>query len=325
MTRPGTRVRAIAARLCDARTMQRYVDPTIADLQAEYEEATKRGNRRESARIWIIGHVAVIQVVSLQVGLRTMDSLRELTDEDRRAVRRTVLGSITMIVVTSMIFVAPFLAELFDHSGSANLALYLIPQALPLSIPVGVLFGILWGLGRISPSRPTFGLVVMLAIGASLASFSVLAWVMPGANQAFRVAVGGPGVVKGPNELTIGELRERIQLSERQLPPGSSRRPHLALSYHGRWAMGAAPFALAVFALSVTRARKSGRMMPFMVAPIVTFCYYVLMYGARELGLDRTISPFAAAWAPNATFLIVSAAIVCASMQRRTSHASAVR
>ena len=43
MTPPGTRLRALAARLCAAITMERLVDPAIADLQAEYEEASRTG------------------------------------------------------------------------------------------------------------------------------------------------------------------------------------------------------------------------------------------------------------------------------------------
>ena len=53
MTRPGTRLRAMAARLFDAQTMERYVDPAVADLEAEYEDAAARGHRRESARIYL--------------------------------------------------------------------------------------------------------------------------------------------------------------------------------------------------------------------------------------------------------------------------------
>lgn len=53
MTRPGTRLRAIAARLFDAQTMERYVDPAVTDLQTEYEETAKRGRRRERARVFV--------------------------------------------------------------------------------------------------------------------------------------------------------------------------------------------------------------------------------------------------------------------------------
>jgi putative ABC transport system permease protein len=43
MTPPGTRLRALAARLLDARTVEYLVDPAIADLQAEYEDVSRRG------------------------------------------------------------------------------------------------------------------------------------------------------------------------------------------------------------------------------------------------------------------------------------------
>jgi lipopolysaccharide export LptBFGC system permease protein LptF len=50
-------------------------------------------------------------------------------------------------------------------------------------------------------------------------------------------------------------------------------------------------------------------MMPVVVGGAVLFAYYVIMYSAWGLGLDRTISPFAAAWTPNTAFLMLSLAI----------------
>src|SRR6185436_6723588 len=43
MKPPGTRLRALAARLLSASTMDYLVDPAIADMQAEYEDAWRRG------------------------------------------------------------------------------------------------------------------------------------------------------------------------------------------------------------------------------------------------------------------------------------------
>ena len=76
MTRPGTRLRAIAARLFDAQTMERYVDPAVTDLQTEYEETVQRGRRRERARVFVAGYIGVIQVISIQGGLKAIDTLR---------------------------------------------------------------------------------------------------------------------------------------------------------------------------------------------------------------------------------------------------------
>ncbi len=61
MTPPGTRLRALAARLCTPMTMERLVDPAIADLQAEYEEATGSVWRRRW--IWVRGHIAFVTML----------------------------------------------------------------------------------------------------------------------------------------------------------------------------------------------------------------------------------------------------------------------
>jgi Lipopolysaccharide export system permease LptF/LptG len=310
MRRPGTRIRAIAAYLFDARTMQRFVDPTHADLQAEHEDAVKCGRRWESARIWIVGHIALLQVVALHGGLRAMETLRDLTGDDRRAVLRTVVASTAIIVIGTLVLaMVPFVNFVSrDYPRSVERAFYLIPQALPLSVPVGLTFGILWGLGHMSPSPRTRTIVLMLAFGASLASFAMLAWVVPNSNQAFRVSMMGRPLPKGDNELTIGELRQRLNAGTRQFPllASASAPPRLALNYHGRWALGSASFFLAVFAVALTSRRRWGRIVLFFAGGVVLFVYYVIMYSARALGLDQTISPFVAAWTPNVAFLMLS-------------------
>jgi lipopolysaccharide export LptBFGC system permease protein LptF len=216
------------------------------------------------------------------------------------------------------------MGQLWSHPRFVDLAVYLIPQALPLSIPVGLMFGILWALGRVPVSRTVLVLVLLLALGGSLVSFATLAWVMPNANQAFRAAAAGGPVARGANELTIGELRRRIQTA-RTLSPASLPGPNLALNYHRRWALGLTPFVLAVFGIIFTRARTCGRVMPFVLGPIVIFGYYFIMYAARELGADRAISPFAAAWAPNAVLLMVSAAVLSFQLPRRKRNAPGSR
>jgi hypothetical protein len=305
MKRPGTRIRAIAKSLCNARTMERFVDPTIADLQSEYEEAVNDGRTWERARIWIAGHIAVIQVIALHGGLKAMDIPRDLTDDDRRAVLRTILASTVIAVigtlVLAMIPVKTF-ATLFDLRRALELSFYLIPGALPISIPIGLTFGTLWGLRRMWASRRTRMAVLLLAFGASLASFATLAWVMPASNQAFRVSMLGRPLPKGPNELTIGELRQRLAT------PSDS--PSLALAYHARWALGSAPFFLAVFALTFTSRRQWSRAMLVLSGVVMFFIYYVVMSSARGLGLDQTIPPIAAAWAPNLAFVMLSLVIM---------------
>jgi len=123
-------------------------------------------------------------------------------------------------------------------------------------------------------------------------------------------------VAKGPNELTIGELRERIK-NPSPLSPAYPSAPRSARTYYERWALGATPFVLAMFAMIVATGRKSGRAMPFVLSPIVIFGFYALMQASRNLGLDRTLSPFVAAWTPNAIMLMLSAAVMSLRVLRR--------
>jgi lipopolysaccharide export LptBFGC system permease protein LptF len=298
MRRPGTRLRAIAARLCNPRTMQRVIDPTISDLQAEFEDARERGRRWEAARIWIAGHMALLRVIALHGGLTTMEALRDLPGDDRRAVVRTIAATST-IVIGGTLFLAmvPFMnAVLRSDPRSLELAVYLVPQVLPLSIPVGVLFGILWGLVRVS--RPTRAVVLLLAFGASAVSFTNVAWLVPISNQAYRTSIAGQPLPKGDSELKLGELRQRLESGTR-----------MALNYHARWALGAAPLALAVFAVAFA-SRRQWSLMSFFAGCVAVLGSGVVIYSARELGLARTVSPFAAAWVPNLAFLMLSAAIM---------------
>ena len=93
MKRPGARLRAIVARLCCAQTMERLVDPTLADLQAEYETAVSGNRKWESRRIFVLGHIALIQVMAVHGGMRAMGILDDRTScperRERTYVRRT--------------------------------------------------------------------------------------------------------------------------------------------------------------------------------------------------------------------------------------------
>jgi lipopolysaccharide export LptBFGC system permease protein LptF len=303
MTRPGTRIRAIAARVCDARTMERIVDPTVSDLQTEYEDAVAHGRRWERARIWIVGHLALVQVIVLHGGLMGMNTRRDRTSDDRRAVRRTVAASVAITIVGTIFFTVEPFANLVSRSRPHILefAFYAIPQALPVSIPIGLTFGVPWGLGRMSTSRRTRAAVLALALGASVVSFTMLAWAIPVSNQAFRVAIVGRSLSKGANELTLGELRQQAAHSD-------SRR--LALSYHQRWALASAPLVLALFAVACTSRRRWRRMMQFLAGALAIAVYYAIMLWTLDAGRDELISPFAAAWAPNAALLTLSFVIM---------------
>ena len=71
MTRPGTWLRVLAARLLDASTVDLLVDPAIADMQAEYEEASRMGPAWRKHRIRLRGYLSFWTMIVLRQALDT--------------------------------------------------------------------------------------------------------------------------------------------------------------------------------------------------------------------------------------------------------------
>jgi putative ABC transport system permease protein len=63
MKPPGTRLRSVAARLLDASTVNYLVDPAIADMQAEYEDASRRGLAWRKRWICLRGYLSFLTMI----------------------------------------------------------------------------------------------------------------------------------------------------------------------------------------------------------------------------------------------------------------------
>ena len=108
MKPPGTRLRALAARLLDARTVEYLVDPAIADVQAEYEDASRRGLAWRKRWICLRGYFSFFaMIVAHGRAVRAMNGgltpLRGLSLDVRLGLRLlvkhiglTVVGTIAM-------------------------------------------------------------------------------------------------------------------------------------------------------------------------------------------------------------------------------------
>jgi hypothetical protein len=94
MTRPGDWLLAMAVRWCSDMMMARVIEPGLADLQSEYQEAISCGRVWESRWIRIAGYVVFLKVIVLCGWEGMMQSLRGWTPDDRRILVRTIEGSI---------------------------------------------------------------------------------------------------------------------------------------------------------------------------------------------------------------------------------------
>ena len=65
--KPGTRLRSFANRVCSRATMDRLIDPVIADMQCEHEQASRRGRPWERRWTLVQGCLAFWKILALHV------------------------------------------------------------------------------------------------------------------------------------------------------------------------------------------------------------------------------------------------------------------
>jgi putative ABC transport system permease protein len=110
MRPPGTLLRALAARLFAANTMDYLIDPAIADMQAEYEDASRAGLTWRKRWIRLRGYLAIAMMIvahgraakTINVGLAP---LRGLSLDLRLGLRLLVKhGGLTVVGTVAMAF-----------------------------------------------------------------------------------------------------------------------------------------------------------------------------------------------------------------------------
>ena len=187
--RPGTRLRALAARMCSEKTMARLIDPAIADLQIEYAQAIGAGRTWIAFGALLVGYMALAKVLVL-CGLRGAKQAHDnWDDDDRRNLRRVLWCSAVATLAFAFVVEMPALRNEPAISSPARaglLLVYLTPAALAGSIPIGILAGTALGLNGRSLSRRLLGCVLLAAIMTSAGAFANVGWVVPASNQLYR-------------------------------------------------------------------------------------------------------------------------------------------
>ena len=297
MTRPGTRLRALARRLCGTTTMERVIDPAIADLQHEYEDAVRRGLIWRSRGVVMAGYIAFARVTAIAVIERVLNA-RIVADD--RAVVRTLFFSLAAIVVLTALVVSPSLSMGFRLGKvTAPVVFYLVPQAIAVTLPMSLVFGILLGLRNRTATTQVTRTIVLFGVGCTVAAFVLVALLLPAANQTFRELAAGRPLARGYNELTLDELASGDL--GRMGPTVNVDPQRLAGEFEFRLALAFAPLALSVFSLSVAAARRNARgpSVVSLAALAIAFGYYALLYGARQAMVARVVPPAIAVWTPN--------------------------
>lgn len=257
MTQPGARILAITRRVVDRGTLNRLIEPAVADLQHDYQVASGSWPRRKALARGYLSLIRLSPAVALRCVGRTASGFTR--DDDG------LLGRLLVVTLPAVACITASLTLPVDRGGITNTPLLLalvIPQALALALPLGLLVGALIALrGRPVRNRVAKVRLAIVALVVALCTLVTTAWLVPGANQRFREVVASAlalrdgravpvEIAPGPNELTFTELSHRIKLW-RASPENSGQVNYLRFIYHVRLALAAAPFALLILAMGV--------------------------------------------------------------------------
>lgn len=315
MTPPGTRLRALAARVCSARTMERLIDPVVADLQVEHASAAGARGR------WLArlrGYVAFAKV-GLWCGVFGLgEARRNWSAEDRENLRRTLWlagGAIALVSVPLWLMELPrtrdYLESMRDTefpptASVQQMMMYLLPAILPLSMPIGFAIGIAFATNRRELSRRLVGAVILAALVVSVFSFATIGWLTPRTNQLYREAVVGEFVMKGDREFTLSDLRLATSEGMRQRFAQlrmSDRYRAFTFELHQRLGIAMAPLTFCALALVLTTRRRLTLTATIAGLSVAFLSYWGMRWLGYGLSLGDSMSPQLAAWIPQVVLM----------------------
>lgn len=308
MSLPGSWLRALAVLTCRSSTVDRLVDPIIADMRIEYAAASGSWWRRRS--VLLKAYLGFWKALAIHTALST----RSRSEPGEQAVFRRVIGFSVLgfALITLLLVVPPLLGGLSVMTGKVRqvlLALTLVPQALPISIPIGVCIGIMSAIRAQTLTRRHFFGTLRIGCTAACLVWAITEWALPRGNQEFRdmmIAEQTDGRVvhiePGLNELGFSGLARRTDLKA-------------VRHYHLLWALSFAASPLAVFTLAVAARVRRTASRAFLIL-VTVFAYYAILW-VSESSLSQG-APVLVAWAPNALFL--AAGLMLLSRQTKSGE-----
>lgn len=294
-------LRAIAVRCCQPHTLQRVVDPLLADFQAEHDESQRCNGRWQRLCFWTTAALTLARAVVAYEGLGAIAWLASAArgdQPDATRLGRRWLASFVVCVAALVALPAASVA-LSGAPLSPRAVALLLPQALPYGLTAALTIAVL--LSGQAMARPALRrLVIAAALAASVASFALLAWTVPVTNQMFRIEVAGRALPPGPAELSLPELHRRLApargVAWRALPVAD--REYL-VSLHARWAVPASCVLLAWAAMLLGLRTRLGPATRAGIGVAIVMTYLVALMALQVAGQGGHLHPALAIWLPN--------------------------
>ena len=305
-------VRRVLARICSNDTMARVVDPTLADV------------RVEDGRLTVRGCLALARALTVHAAISLPGAAARLWSDDAHALPRAAFAAAaTALVLAAPLVAYPVLEAWRPPFSLWRSAMLMAPQALVLALPAALLVAIPLAFRRVTANQRIMRRGLVLSVLWTAATFVMLTRVMPAANQTWRdevsAALGGRAhFERGPNELSVRELRERIDAFSRT--QGGERMARVyEQTYHQRLALPLLALPLGVLGILIARSTW-GRRRPVLMGAAGVAAYVVVLFLALNLAARLTaLSPVAAAWTPT-----LAVALVCASLRWSAPYRRAI-
>jgi hypothetical protein len=274
----------------DATTMERVIDPAMADFQREGRS--------------VRGYVALIKVIALCVVGGCMSRPASWPPDDRRFLVKAILWSTVFIVALMALFDRPsrYAVPQVLRVSSPLPIFYLAPAALSMAFTIGATFGVMVALRGREITGRIAATVLALALALSMCSFVNLGWIAPEANRKFAVLVAGSPGDPGIGEMTLGELARTIDRFSDPVFAQFGYLHALQYHYHGRVALAWSPAVFAILMLSLAAAFRRR----WVVALAACGGWYFIAFAPELRPWNSGLSPFVAAWSGNFLVLCVS-------------------
>jgi hypothetical protein len=318
----GDRLRAFARSFCTAETMERIIDPLIADLRFEHATAHRAGRQWQARWRRIMGYVSFWRTLGMCATRSSVEKSRAWAAADGHAMGRTAGYSCAIIAVLMVLLaLLPFYA-VADHVNPhefGKLFVYVLPQAIPIAVVFGLPMGILVALrGRPVTRRIGWSVLAITVVWMAI-TFSVCAWLLPETNQLFRETVVGrgrsTGLARGANELTFRELTAR--LAALKSTAGVEARAYV-FSFHARMAAAVAPVIWGIFALSMASVtRRTLLSTTIFVLAAITYIAYATFVIAGGTVTFFWLPIAYVIWLPNVLFALMTVVVYAASWESR--------
>ena len=327
MTPTTRRIRHLAGCVFSQRTLERLIDPVLADIELERRQALGSGRVWLARRVVFSGYVALIRALAVH-GAYT------LVRGDGAA--HIVRSAAAAFIVLTVVLLLPPLHRAPQIPSFAALAVYLIPQAIPLSVPLAIAFAIARSTSRNVLNRTASRTALALALVGTSAVLVSMEWLTPAANDAFRSAVTArlaregkaAQVPRGLSERPLSELTLVAWYGRAALKQDDHVRYPLwgleTVSPEHDWRFTRAvhrvlalPFASAAFGLmgaailAAIRRRTLLRIALVAVAPV----YIAALFATSAIPAPVPAALWA--WAPNITMVLIAAVLFVSTRRDR--------